>query len=128
MEIWRKSINKRNVKPFKAIKVWLVIGAALSPVVVVGATAGLEGYLIATAFFITLALSVATCVLAWHAINAVERKSEVVPFAVCALIFCSLIAGILMLAVDESKWAETSLANKTKPEPVAEIQPTEEGK
>lgn len=131
MKIWRKSANKRNGKPFKAIKVWLVIGASLSPIVAVGATSGLVGYLTAVGFFVTLALSVTTCVLTWHAINAVEEKREIIPFAVCALIFCSLIAGILLLAVDEAEWRKTSLAGKAKPETAPkpeEAKPTEEGK
>lgn len=128
MKIWSKSRHRRNMKPFKAIKGWMLAGAILTPIVVAGSMMGYEGYLIATAFFVSVALSAVTCVLTWHKINTAAYRGEVIPFAVCAVLFCAFAAGIYMLTLDEKLWLDTAERKpETAPKP-EEAKPTEEGK
>ena len=49
--------------------------------------------------------------LAISKINSATQKEELVGFGVCALLFCSMVGGILMLCIPES---ELNPANTTK--------------
>lgn len=108
--IWSKSKHKRKGSPFTAIKVWLVVGTVLTCIIggpfsilfafgPVGITVG---------YILGIIASITTCVLAYHRIDTANSQKDIVPFAVCALLFCSLIGGILMLVVKDSQWVDTS--------------------
>lgn len=63
---------------------------------------------ITTGYILGIIASVATCLLTYHRINTANSQKDIVPFAVCALLFCSLIGGILLLLVKDSQWIDTS--------------------
>lgn len=109
-KIWSKSKHKRKGRPFTAIKVWLVVGTVLTCIFggpfSILFSFGSAG--IAIGYILGIIVSVTTCVLTYHRINTANSQKDIVPFAVCALLFCSLIGGILLLVVKDSQWIDTS--------------------
>ena len=102
-KIWIKSNRKRKGSPYTAFKVLLWVGAILSPIIF-GASFGGSSPIGAIAFLVELAISIPVAILTHHAINAAESRSDIIPLAILAIVFCSRIAGGLILAAKEDKW------------------------
>lgn len=102
-KIWIKSNRKRKGRPYTAIKALLWIGAIASPMLV-GSRFGTYSPVGAMVCFVWLAISIPVAILTHHAINASESKSDIIPLAIMAIVSCSLLAGILILASKSSRW------------------------
>lgn len=92
-------------KKYTTIKVWLIIGCILTPLVVAGSIIGSPDTMNPTVGYIALALYALTiplCIWALRRCRKATDKNKLITPGVVCFIFVSFIGGIIMLATKDS--------------------------
>ena len=98
-------------KKYTTIKVWLIIGCILTPLVVAGSIIGSPDTMNPAVGYIALALYALTiplCIWALKRCRKATSRNDLITPGVVSLLFVSLIGGILLLATKDSDFEGTA--------------------
>ena len=98
------STKRLTEERFKSIKVWLIIGAILSPLSFASSFSWLGIFCLP--FLVLYGLTIPLCVGAINCARNAKGKQDMVNWGVLSVIFLSLIGGIIMLTTPDSCFVE----------------------
>lgn len=94
-----KSINSHRIK---VIKIWLIIGAALTPLVSCGSFLRNQYRPEAVFFLLLFLVTIPLCIIAINKCKKAKTHNELIAIGIISLIFVSVIGGILILSTSDN--------------------------
>ena len=104
-------INRLKPSKIKTIKIWLIIGCVLSPMVLGGSLITFLGYwsLIIIGMYI---LTIPLTIIIINCLKNVSSKKELIFPGIMTLFIISVIAGILILAISDNSFEEKMITQE----------------